>query len=64
MEREGGGRAQRLVWEQRLGGRKRVGLAKGMVMEMKGCNEEQGDTGVGRQAMSRQEKVIQVAEQI
>ncbi len=33
-------------------------------MKMKACNEEQAYTLMRRQAMSRQQKLIQVAEQI
>nr|BFE90144.1 hypothetical protein GCM10020185_06800 [Pseudomonas brassicacearum subsp. brassicacearum] len=35
-----------------------------MLMKMKECNEEQAYTLMRRQAMSRQQKLIQVAEQI
>ncbi|MEA3167571.1 MAG: two-component system, response regulator / RNA-binding antiterminator, partial [Pseudomonas sp.] len=38
--------------------------AKGMLMKMKHCNEEEAYTLMRRQAMSRQQKLIQVAEQI
>ena len=38
--------------------------AKGLLMKMKSCNEEEAYTLMRRQAMSRQQKLIQVAEQI
>ena len=42
----------------------RFELAKGLLMKMKSCNEEEAYTLMRRQAMSRQQKLIQVAEQI
>ena len=57
-------RAQLNAREQQLAERKRVELAKGLLMKMKSCNEEEAYTLMRRQAMSRQQKLIQVAEQI
>jgi response regulator NasT len=50
--------------DQQLAERKRIEQAKGLLMKMKDCNEEQAYTLMRRQAMSRQQKLIQVAEQI
>ncbi|MDH0648553.1 ANTAR domain-containing protein [Pseudomonas sp. GD03858] len=57
-------RAQLLARDQQLAERKRIEQAKGLLMKMKDCNEEQAYTLMRRQAMSRQQKLIQVAEQI
>ena len=57
-------RAQLHARDQQLVERKRVELAKGMLMKMRSCNEEEAYTLMRRQAMSRQQKLIQVAEQI
>ncbi|AOE86207.1 ANTAR domain-containing response regulator [Pseudomonas sp. TCU-HL1] len=57
-------RAQLNARDQQLAERKRVELAKGLLMKMKNCNEEEAYTLMRRQAMSRQQKLIQVAEQI
>lgn len=57
-------RAQLHARDQQLAERKRVELAKGMLMKMRSCNEEEAYTLMRRQAMSRQQKLIQVAEQI
>ena len=57
-------RAQLLARDQQLAERKRIELAKGMLMKMRSCNEEEAYTLMRRQAMSRQQKLIQVAEQI
>ncbi len=57
-------RAQLQAREQQLAERKRIELAKGLLMKMKSCNEEDAYTLMRRQAMSRQQKLIQVAEQI
>lgn len=57
-------RAQLNAREQQLAERKRVELAKGLLMKMKQCGEEEAYTLMRRQAMSRQQKLIQVAEQI
>jgi response regulator NasT len=57
-------RAQLHEREAQLAERKRIELAKGLLMKMKGCNEEEAYTLMRRQAMSRQQKLIQVAEQI
>ncbi|MCY1392451.1 putative transcriptional regulatory protein pdtaR [compost metagenome] len=57
-------RAQLQAREQQLAERKRVELAKGLLMKMKGCTEEEAYTLMRRQAMSRQQKLIQVAEQV
>ena len=57
-------RAQLQARDAQLAERKRVELAKGLLMKMKSCNEEEAYTLMRRQAMSRQQKLIQVAEQI
>ncbi|NKQ11663.1 ANTAR domain-containing response regulator [Pseudomonas sp. SST3] len=57
-------RAQLHARDQQLAERKRIELAKGMLMKMRSCNEEEAYTLMRRQAMSRQQKLIQVAEQI
>ncbi len=57
-------RSQLQARDQQLAERKRVELAKGMLMKMKSCNEEEAYTLMRRQAMSKQQKLIQVAEQI
>jgi len=57
-------RAQLHEREAQLAERKRIELAKGLLMKMKGCNEEEAYTLMRRQAMSRQQKLIQVAEQV
>ncbi|MDH4559846.1 MULTISPECIES: ANTAR domain-containing response regulator [unclassified Pseudomonas] len=57
-------RAQLNARDQQLAERKRVELAKGLLMKMKHCGEEEAYTLMRRQAMSRQQKLIQVAEQI
>ncbi|MCO7522490.1 MULTISPECIES: ANTAR domain-containing protein [unclassified Pseudomonas] len=57
-------RAQLLARDQQLAERKRIEQAKGLLMKLKDCNEEQAYTLMRRQAMSRQQKLIQVAEQI
>lgn len=57
-------RAQLQARDAQLAERKRVELAKGLLMKMKSCNEEDAYTLMRRQAMSRQQKLIQVAEQI
>ncbi|CAD5110194.1 ANTAR domain-containing response regulator [Zestomonas carbonaria] len=57
-------RSQLSAREQQLAERKRIELAKGLLMKMKNCNEEDAYTLMRRQAMSRQQKLIQVAEQI
>ncbi|MBJ9974044.1 ANTAR domain-containing protein [Pseudomonas sp. S75] len=57
-------RAQLQARDQQLAERKRVELAKGLLMKMKACGEEEAYTLMRRQAMSRQQKLIQVAEQI
>ena len=57
-------RAQLHEREAQLAERKRIELAKGLLMKMKNCNEEEAYTLMRRQAMSRQQKLIQVAEQI
>ena len=56
--------AELQVREAQLAERKRIELAKGLLMKMKTCNEEEAYTLMRRQAMSRQQKLIQVAEQI
>ncbi|WP_434772563.1 ANTAR domain-containing response regulator [Pseudomonas entomophila] len=57
-------RSQLHARDQQLAERKRIELAKGMLMKMKNCGEEDAYTLMRRQAMSRQQKLIQVAEQI
>ncbi|SPO65945.1 ANTAR domain-containing protein [Pseudomonas sp. JV241A] len=57
-------KAQLQARDQQLVERKRIELAKGLLMKMKDCNEEQAYTLMRRQAMSKQQKLIQVAEQI
>lgn len=57
-------RSQLHARDQQLAERKRIELAKGMLMKMKSCGEEEAYTLMRRQAMSRQQKLIQVAEQI
>ncbi|WP_017939205.1 ANTAR domain-containing response regulator [Zestomonas thermotolerans] len=57
-------RAQLQAREQQLAERKRIELAKGLLMKMKQCGEEEAYTLMRRQAMSRQQKLIQVAEQV
>lgn len=57
-------RSQLQARDQQLAERKRIELAKGMLMKMKHCSEEEAYTLMRRQAMSRQQKLIQVAEQI
>jgi response regulator NasT len=57
-------RAQLHARDQQLAERKRIELAKGLLMRMKDCGEEEAYTLMRRQAMSRQQKLIQVAEQI
>ena len=57
-------RAELQAREAQLAERKRIELAKGLLMKMKSCNEEEAYTLMRRQAMSRQQKLIQVAEQI
>jgi len=57
-------RAQLQARDQQLAERKRIELAKGLLMKMKGCPEEEAYTLMRRQAMSRQQKLVQVAEQI
>ncbi|MCY1288042.1 putative transcriptional regulatory protein pdtaR [compost metagenome] len=57
-------RAQLQAREAQLAERKRIEHAKGLLMKMKQCNEEEAYTLMRRQAMSKQQKLIQVAEQI
>jgi response regulator NasT len=57
-------RAQLHAREAQLAERKRIELAKGLLMKMRDCNEEEAYNLMRRQAMSRQQKLIQVAEQI
>ena len=57
-------RAQLQAREQQLVERKRIELAKGILMKMRSCSEKDAYTLMRRQAMSRQQKLIQVAEQI
>lgn len=57
-------KAQLQARDQQLAERKRIELAKGLLMKMKDCDEEQAYTLMRRQAMSKQQKLVQVAEQI
>lgn len=57
-------RAELNARDQQLQERKRIETAKGLLMKMKHCNEDEAYTLMRRQAMSRQQKLIQVAEQI
>ncbi|WP_225773123.1 ANTAR domain-containing response regulator [Pseudomonas sp. Marseille-Q5115] len=57
-------RAQLSARDQQLAERKRIELAKGLLMKLKACDEAAAYTLMRRQAMSRQQKLIQVAEQI
>ncbi|UGV31043.1 ANTAR domain-containing protein [Halopseudomonas aestusnigri] len=50
--------------EQQLNERKRIEKAKGLLMQMKQCSEPEAYSLMRRQAMTRQQKLIQVAEQI
>ncbi|WP_301361583.1 ANTAR domain-containing response regulator [Stutzerimonas nitrititolerans] len=57
-------RADLQARDQQLAERKRIELAKGILMKMRDCQEQEAYTLMRRQAMSRQQKLIQVAEQI
>lgn len=57
-------RNQLQVREAQLNERKRIEQAKGILMKLRQCDEEEAYTLMRRQAMSRQQKLIQVAEQI
>ncbi|PAU89046.1 response regulator [Pseudomonas sp. WN033] len=57
-------RAELQAREQQLNERKRIEKAKGLLMTMKQCSEPEAYTLMRRQAMARQQKLIQVAEQI
>ncbi len=57
-------KAQLQARDLQLAERKRIELAKGLLMKMRDCDEEQAYTLMRRQAMSKQQKLIQVAEQI
>lgn len=57
-------RSQLQVREAQLNERKRIEQAKGILMKMRQCDEDEAYTLMRRQAMSRQQKLIQVAEQI
>ncbi|GLZ86958.1 response regulator [Metapseudomonas resinovorans] len=57
-------RVQLLVRDTQLAERKRIELAKGLLMKMKSCDEDAAYTLMRRQAMGRQQRLIQVAEQI
>jgi response regulator NasT len=50
--------------EAQLNERKRIEQAKGILMKLRQCDEEEAYTLMRRQAMGRQQKLIQVAEQI
>lgn len=57
-------RSELLERERQLEERKRIEKAKGLLMKMRDCDEAQAHTLMRRQAMSKQQKIIQVAEQI
>lgn len=57
-------RGQLQAREAQLGERKRIEQAKGILMKLRQCDEDEAYTLMRRQAMSRQQKLIQVAEQI
>lgn len=57
-------RSELLEREQQLNERKRIEKAKGLLMKMRHCDEAEAHTLMRRQAMSKQQKIIQVAEQI
>ena len=57
-------RNQLQVREAQLNERKRIEQAKGILMKIRQCDEEEAYTLMRRQAMSRQQKLVQVAEQI
>jgi response regulator NasT len=57
-------RAQLQARDAQLAERKRIEQAKGLLMKMKSCTEQDAYTLMRRQAMSRQQKLVQVAEQI
>ncbi|WP_062382453.1 ANTAR domain-containing response regulator [Pseudomonas abietaniphila] len=57
-------RAQLQARDQQLAERKRIETAKGLLMKMKSCTEDEAYTLMRRQAMSRQQKLVHVAEQI
>tara|TARA_R110002020_G_C16317527_1_gene774405 strand:- start:3328 stop:3903 length:576 start_codon:yes stop_codon:yes gene_type:complete len=57
-------RSELLEREQQLNERKRIEKAKGLLMKMRNCDEAEAHTLMRRQAMSKQQKIIQVAEQI
>lgn len=50
--------------DSQLAERKRIEQAKGVLMKMKNCDEETAYTLMRRQAMGRQQRLVQVAEQI
>jgi len=57
-------RAELQAREQQLLERKKIDQAKGLLMKMRGCSEDEAYTLMRRQAMSKQRKLIQVADQI
>ncbi|MDH4554102.1 ANTAR domain-containing protein [Pseudomonas sp. BN417] len=57
-------RAQLLERDSQLAERKRIELAKGLLMKLRTCTVDEAYTLMRRQAMGRQQKLIQVAEQI
>ncbi|HTN30849.1 MAG TPA: ANTAR domain-containing protein [Pseudomonas sp.] len=57
-------RSQLQAREAQLNERKRIEQAKGILMKLRQCDEEEAYTLMRRQAMGRQQKLIQVAEQI
>lgn len=57
-------RAQLSARDLQLAERKRIELAKGLLMKLRQCSEDEAYTLMRRQAMSKQQKLIQVAEQI
>ncbi|MBM7062065.1 ANTAR domain-containing response regulator [Pseudomonas sp. UL073] len=57
-------RAELQARDAQLAERKRVEHAKGLLMKMRQCSEEEAYTLMRRQAMSKQQKLLQVADQI
>ncbi|WP_304638577.1 ANTAR domain-containing response regulator [Pseudomonas sp.] len=57
-------RAELQAREQQLNERKRIEKAKGLLMKMRNCDEPEAHSLMRKQAMSRQQKLIQVADQI
>lgn len=64
FEQDSALRAELQARDQQLAERKRIEQAKGILMKLRDCKEQEAYTLMRRQAMSRQQKLIQVAEQI